>query len=102
METHTTVEYRSWKFRTKETISLRPVTQKTFKMTIKSVRITVEWMFKEGKIYFLTLDYKRNIKIFKAPVGSIYAGALLVFSTCETFCIRTMDLKIMSVCLLSS
>ena len=41
-----------------------------------AVRITFEWIFEELKLHFTTVDYKRKMKGFEAPVGSLYLAAI--------------------------
>ena len=51
--------------------------QVAFNKAVSSARITVEWIFKEVKLYFTTMDYKRKMKVFESPVGSLYLAAML-------------------------
>ena len=47
-------------------------------MTLSTARITVEWIFKEIKMCFSTLDYQRKMKVLDSPIGPLYmAGVLL-------------------------
>ena len=46
--------------------------------TMSTARITVEWMFKEVKMYFSTLDYKRKMKVLESLVGSLYMAGMLL------------------------
>ena len=39
-----------------------------FDKEMSAVRITVEWIFKELKLRFTTVEYKRKMKVFEAPV----------------------------------
>ena len=54
------------------------VQQVAFNKAMSSARIAVEWIFKEVKLYFTTVDYKRKIKVFESPVGSLYLAAMLL------------------------
>ena len=40
--------------------------QLEFNKTMYSVRITVEWIFKEVKLYYNAVDYKRKLKLFES------------------------------------
>lgn len=52
--------------------------QSAFNRAMSSVRITVEWIFKEVKLYFPTMDYKRKLKVHEAPVGLLYTSCMLL------------------------
>lgn len=43
-------------------------------------RITVECIFKEVKNYFNDVDFKRKMKIFESPVGSLYLPEILLIN----------------------
>lgn len=52
--------------------------QKAFNMAVSKVRVIVEWMFKEVKLYRTKLGYKRKMRIAESPVGALYLGAMLL------------------------
>lgn len=52
--------------------------QKAFNKAMSAVRITVEWVFKEIKCYFTTMDYKRKMKALESPVGMLYKSAMIL------------------------
>ena len=52
--------------------------QRVFNKSMSLSRITVEWVFKEVKMYFSTLDYKRKMKVLESPVGSLYIAGMLL------------------------
>lgn len=52
--------------------------QKAFNKAMASVRITVEWIFKEVKLYFTTMDFKRKLKVLESPVGLLYSTSMLL------------------------
>lgn len=52
--------------------------RKAFDKAMSGVRITVEWVFKELKMHFGTVDVKRKMKIFESPVGMLYTSAMLL------------------------
>eukprot|EP00171_Calliarthron_tuberculosum_P009482 IDg9482t1 len=52
--------------------------QRALYKAMSSSRITVEWIFKETKMYFSTLDYKRKMKVLEFPVGSLYMAGMLL------------------------
>ena len=52
--------------------------QRAFNRAMSAVRITVEWIFKEVKLYFTTMDYKRKLKVKESPVGMLYMSAMLL------------------------
>ena len=54
------------------------VQQVAFKKAMYSARITVEWIFKDVKLHFTTLRYKRKMKVFESPVGFLYLAAMLL------------------------
>lgn len=55
-----------------------------FNRRMSSARITVEWAFKEVKMYFSHLDYPRKMRVGKSPFGLWYfcACVLTNFHTC--------------------
>lgn len=52
--------------------------QMAFNTAMAKVRITVEWVFKEVKMYFATLDFKRKLKIYESPIGLLYLSSMLL------------------------
>lgn len=52
--------------------------QCVFIESMSSVRVTVECMFKELKLYWSTLDYKKKLRINESPVAAVYLGAKLL------------------------
>ena len=52
--------------------------QKAFNAGMSSVRVTVEWMFKEIKIYWSSVDFKRKLRVRQSPVGLLYLSAMLL------------------------
>ena len=52
--------------------------QREFNKSMSSSRITVESIFKEVKMYFSTLNYKRKLKVLESPVGSLYISEMLL------------------------
>lgn len=56
---------------------LTPV-QKAANKETATVRVTVEWMYKEVKLYWTTVDFKRKMRIGEAPVGLLYVSAMLL------------------------
>ena len=51
--------------------------QSAFNREMSSVRISVELIFKEMKIQFPTIDFKRKMKVCESPVGMMYFAAIL-------------------------
>lgn len=51
--------------------------QVAFNKSMPGYRITIEWILKEVKLYVTTVYYKRNMKVFESPVGSLYLAAEL-------------------------
>ena len=51
--------------------------QLAFNKAMASVRISVEWVFKEIKMHFVTVDFKRKIKVFESPVGMSYMASMI-------------------------
>ena len=45
---------------------------------MSSDRVTVEWIFKEIKLYWTTVDLKRKMCVNQSPVGSMYTAAMLL------------------------
>ena len=52
--------------------------QGAFNSSMSNVRITVEWLFKEVKTYFPVVSNKWKLKLYEAPVGLFYIGAMLL------------------------
>lgn len=52
--------------------------QSAFSAASSKVRITVELVFKEVKMYFGTVDFKRNVKIYESPLGLLYLSPMLM------------------------
>lgn len=52
--------------------------QRKFNQVMSGARVTVEWMFKELKLSWTTMDFKRKLKVKEAPVGSCYVLATLL------------------------
>lgn len=52
--------------------------QAAFNKAMALARVTVEWMFKEIKQYWTTVDFKRKMKVGEAPVGKMYLCAILL------------------------
>lgn len=47
------------------------------------VRITVECIVMELKMYISTLDFKGKMKVLEAPIRSLYLAALLLLNMCN-------------------
>lgn len=67
--------------------------QAAFNKAMSAVRITVEWIFKEVKIHFATVDFKRKMKRLEAPIGMLYIASMLL-ETSATVSILTRYLGI--------
>ena len=52
--------------------------QKSLNKAMAASRITVEWIFKEVKQYWSTMDYKRKLRVGEFPVGALYIAAMLL------------------------
>jgi nuclease HARBI1 len=52
--------------------------QKSLNKAMSAIRITVEWIFKEVKQYWSTMDYKRKLRVGEFPVGALYIAAMLL------------------------
>ena len=59
--------------------------QKAFNKPMSAVRTTVEWVFKELKMHFATVDFKRKMKVFESPVGMLYTGAMILSNVRNCF-----------------
>jgi nuclease HARBI1 len=55
-----------------------PEEQKYLNKAMSASRITVEWIFKEVKQYWSTMDYKRKLRVGECPVGALYIAAMLL------------------------
>lgn len=51
--------------------------QKAFNKAMSSVRISVEWLFKEIKMHFVTVDFKRKMKVLESPIGMLYMASMV-------------------------
>ena len=49
-----------------------------FNRAMSSVRITVEWAFKEVKMHWTSVDFKRKLRLLESPISSLYVGAVLI------------------------
>ena len=54
--------------------------QKAFNFPMSAVRITVEWIVKELKMHFATVDFEKKMKIFNSPIGMLYSSAMLLLN----------------------
>ena len=52
--------------------------QKAFNAAMSRARVTVEWIFKEVKQYWSTVDFKRKMRSGESPVASLYLAAMLL------------------------
>lgn len=52
--------------------------QTAFNQAMSAARITVEWMFKEAKTFWTTVDFPRKMRVMQLPVGSLYLASLLL------------------------
>lgn len=52
--------------------------QKKANTATASVRVTVEWAYKEVKLYWTTVDFKRKLRVGEVAVGMMYMGAILL------------------------
>ena len=52
--------------------------QTAFNTSMSAVRIKVEWIFKEVKMYFPIIDTKRKVTLCEAPIGLLYLGTTLM------------------------
>ena len=59
--------------------------EKVCNKSMSKCRITVEWLFKEIKIQWTALDFKRKMKVGESPVGSLYLAGMLL-SNCRNCC----------------
>ena len=49
-----------------------------FNKSMSSARISVEWMFKEVKLYWSHVDFKRQMRVGQSPVGLLYNACMLL------------------------
>ena len=47
---------------------------------MSKLRVTVEWMFKEIKLFWSATDEKRKMRVGLFPVGIFYMGAMLMMN----------------------
>ena len=52
--------------------------QRALNVAMSRVRVTVEWAFKEVKLYWTTVDFKRKMRFAESPVGALYLAAMLL------------------------
>jgi DDE superfamily endonuclease len=52
--------------------------QKHLNMAMSASRITIDWIFKEAKQYWSTMDYKRKLSVVECPVDGLYTAAMLL------------------------
>jgi hypothetical protein len=52
--------------------------QKYLNKAISASQIAVEWIFKEVKQCWTTMDYKRKLPVGECPVGGLYIAAMLL------------------------
>jgi nuclease HARBI1 len=52
--------------------------QSAYNKAMSSCRISVEWIFKEVKMYWTSVDYKRKMRLLECPVGALYISAHLL------------------------
>lgn len=52
--------------------------QKAFNKAMSTGRVTVEWFFKEVKLYWSTMDYRRKMRTGESPVGALYLVTMLL------------------------
>lgn len=45
---------------------------------MSGIRITVEWIFKEMRLYWTILDVKRELRIGESPVAAFYISGILL------------------------
>lgn len=39
--------------------------------------MSVEWLFKEIKMHFVTVDFKRKMKVLESLIGKLYIASML-------------------------
>eukprot|EP00171_Calliarthron_tuberculosum_P019957 IDg19957t1 len=52
--------------------------QRAFNLAISRVIVTVEWVLKEIKLYWTSVDYRRKMLVTESPVGAMYIAAMLL------------------------
>lgn len=52
--------------------------QKAFNLTMAQFRVTVEWLFKEDKRYWTSVDFKRKLRVGEGPCGLMYIAACVL------------------------
>jgi DDE superfamily endonuclease len=52
--------------------------QQARNVAMPSCRVTVEWLFKDIKLHWSTVDFKRKMLAGQSPVGAMYLAAMLV------------------------
>jgi len=52
--------------------------EKKFNRRMSKVRVSVEWMFGKVTNLWATVDFRKNLKLYKQPVGAIYLIAALL------------------------
>ena len=52
--------------------------EKAFNKAMARSRVTVEWFFKEVKLYWSYVDFKRKMRTREHAVGAIYVAAVLL------------------------
>lgn len=52
--------------------------QMAFNKATSQVRITVQRIFKQGKMYLAKIDYKWKMKVVEAPIGLLYLSSMLL------------------------
>lgn len=45
--------------------------QEAYNKGMSTARVTLEWMFKEIKLYWTTVGFKRKLKIAESPVSTV-------------------------------
>jgi len=56
--------------------------QTAFNKAMSSIRISVEWIFKEVKMHFTVVDFKRKMKILESPIGLLFLCCMFL-SNCR-------------------
>ena len=55
-----------------------PADERAFNLAMATGRITVEWLFKELKMYWTTMDYRRKLRVLQAPVDTLHIACMLL------------------------
>ena len=58
--------------------------QRAFNKPMSSVRISVEWIFKEVKMQFTVMEFKRKMKLVESPIGLMFLCCMFL-SNCRNF-----------------